>query len=124
VEARRQRSHRGARVLDQHLRNVEVELTLDHERGRAGPHRPRREIVPVGLLAPEAEVEGAGPDAAAVVGEVGDLGGGIAAQAQRLDAGDQLAELHRPAAYSGAMPRYGSAKEAISPNAGAATEPP
>ena len=49
--------HRRARVGDDELRHGEVERPLDDERDRAVRDRLRREVVPVGALAGDAEEE-------------------------------------------------------------------
>ena len=53
----RRDGHRGARVLHEQLRHVELERTLDDERRGPGGHRLGRELVPVRARAGHAEEE-------------------------------------------------------------------
>ena len=86
--------HRGARVLDEELRHVELERPLDDEGGGAGRHRARREVVPVGTRSGNAEEHRAGRDAIGVVGEVGDLDGSAGAALARGEHARQVVEVH------------------------------
>jgi hypothetical protein len=74
-EGVRSERHRLANVSDDELRQGDVERALDNERRRASRNRLRGEIVAVRLEPGDAEKEGAGPDAAGVVGEIGDVRG-------------------------------------------------
>jgi hypothetical protein len=57
--------------------------------------------VAVGVVAGEAEEERPGADAAAVVGERGDLHAVVAGHLLDLGAGDELAQLHAAIVWSG-----------------------
>ena len=148
----RRDGHRGARVLHEQLRHVELERALDDERRGAGGDRPLRELVPVGARAGHAEERCAGRDAIGVVGEIGDLDGSAGAGLARREHARQVVEVHgailgRAAAEcpasallvrrgaqrlsdalvsgaSGGTSRYWRSKRAMSRNAGAATTPP
>ncbi len=93
-EVDRDRRHRRARIGDPDLGGGEVEGSLDHQRGGPVGDRLIGELVAVGVLPPDAEEEVAGLDAAAVVGEPGDLDLSIPGDLGDGDAGEQLAELH------------------------------
>ncbi len=102
------RCHRGARVGDDELRHVDVEPPLDHEGDRARLDGGACEIVPVGVLAANAEEQGAGPDRARVVREIGHLDRSAPDDVDRPDRGGEALEIrHRPASL--APPSGGSA---------------
>jgi hypothetical protein len=96
VERGGDRRHRCSRVIDLDLWHPELERPLNHERGRPGLDRARREVVPIGLLSAEAEEQRALPHRATVVVERRDLHGLVPAHA-RVDARfpQKLSELHR-----------------------------
>ena len=87
------------------LRRIELERAL-HDQGRgAGLDRRGREVVSVGLLAGEAEEERALGHPAAVIGEIANLHGRVAAHVGGdASSSQQLAKLH-PDAILGATPR-------------------
>ena len=98
--------------------------------------RLRREVVPVGALAGNAEERRAGRDGARVVGEIPHLDGiGAAEDRLRCKRGDEALELHvrreryraarrRQVSASGATSSSTRLERAISAKAGAATTPP
>ena len=121
VEARRDRRHRRPRVGDQHLRDLELgKLALDDQRRGSRLDRGGGELVPVGLLARDAEEERPRLDPAAVVGEPRDLdragvaddplGLGRGGELDPVSRGDSRSEAPSAAgggAYSAGTPRYG-----------------
>ena len=87
--------HRLAHGRHDELRHVELERSLDDERGGAALDRLPGEVVPVDPLAADAEEERAGGDAPRVVGEVADLDRPAPGHLARRERPDQGIELHR-----------------------------
>ena len=94
-ERDRRPGHRGARVRDHELRDVEVEAPLDHERDGAVLDRLRREVVPVRTRSGDAEEDRAGTGAPRVVDEIRHLRGGSTDDLDRSERGGQPLQIHR-----------------------------
>ena len=117
VEARGGDRHRGADVLDLHLRHAEVERPGDDERRRAAFDRVGREIVAVAREPGDAEEQGPGLHGTVVVGQAADL--------DRRPIAEQLSDGHPRAVYerprtirSTAMPRRGRSRWPPPPRGG------
>jgi hypothetical protein len=72
-----------------------AERALDDQRRGAGVERGRRELVAVGGHPPDAEEQRPRPNPAAVEGEIGDLGPGIALDRANGGPLAQLGQVHR-----------------------------
>ena len=141
-ERGRERRHRHARVLHDHLGHVEVERPLDEQRDGPAGDGCGSEVVPVDPLAPQAAEQRAGPDAARVVGDRHRRHGRLAPttddpQTVRARLGHECVQrlarrpAHRPAgagqpppAVGGGTSNWRSAACAAWTNSGAATRPP
>ena len=88
--------HRGTRIGDDDLRDVEVEPALDDERDGAVLDRLRREVVPVDPLSDDGEEQRSGRRMPGVEGEVENLD---RASCMHLDdvVGDEPLQVHRGA---------------------------
>ena len=89
--------------------------------------------MPIDLLSRHAEKQRPGPYATTVISQLPNLNGAIANHPGRTSYAGKLIQSHSAdsrsgpdatSAYSCGTPRYGRAKPAILPNAGAATDPP
>src|SRR5204863_630622 len=94
VEARGDRSHRGAHVVDHDLRHAEAQRPLADERGRAAGDGVEREVMPVRTEPGHAEEERALLNVVARKRERGDLDA-------RSPTACELAEIHLRAGYRG-----------------------
>jgi|GEM_PF-4520853 len=60
VKSVRQARNCDARILNDHLRNVDIDFVLDHENGRTARDRSLREPMPVDTLASDGNKKAAG----------------------------------------------------------------
>ena len=97
--------HRHARIVDEKLRDVDLERLLDDERGCAGGDRRLREVMPVRARARNAEECRPRRDAVGAVGEVGDLDGSAGADLARREHARQVVEVHGVIVYGGPRTR-------------------
>jgi len=74
--------------------DAEVVLAFDEQRDRSVLDRARRVVMAVGDAAHDAREAGAGRDATAVVLERVHVDGGVAANVEHVDVGQELLELH------------------------------
>ena len=92
---RRHGSHRPAHRRDQRLWRIDVEPSVDDERGGSGVQRLGREHVSVGVPSRHAEEECARRDLARIERDVGEGDGGVASDRRSRNGGHQVRERHR-----------------------------
>ena len=86
--------HRAPRVVDDELRDVDVERPFYDERGGTALDRVGREVVPVESSAGHAEEQCARPHRPRVVGEVGQLDRSAPDHVLRCERRDHALQLH------------------------------
>ena len=86
--------HRPPRRLDQDLRHVDREVALDDERRSAPADRLAGEVVAVGGVARDADVQGSGHDSVGPIGHRRDLPVSPPPDGTRADGLDQGPKLH------------------------------
>ena len=92
--------HRGSRVVDDELRDGELERPLDDERDGAPSDGVGGEVVAVRTRPGDAEEERAGLDTPGGVREVADLGGCAGDHGARRERRDDALQLHRVASLA------------------------